>query len=236
MVTSGIELTNTDIFIRIALSLIAGMVIGMERGSKSQPAGIRTHSIVCVAACLIMMTNEFVSYKFGTGDPTRLGAQVVSGVGFLGAGTILVTEKKKVTGLTTAAGIWGSAGIGLAIGVGFYKGAILAAVSIWGVISMFQPLKMYLQKRSRVIELYIVVNSTEAYNRVLVYCAENRIRITDSRTAFGEANQSRIQYFDMPEKKIASFVTLELAGSFEHLRLMEELSNLPGVIYVEEIS
>ena len=206
MVTS--ELTNTDIFIRIALSLIAGMVIGMERGSKSQPAGIRTHSVVCVAACLIMMTNEFVSYKFGTGDPTRLGAQVVSG----------------------------SAGIGLAIGVGFYKGAILAAVSIWGVISMFQPLKMYLQKRSRVIELYIVVNSTEAYNRVLVYCAENRIRITDSRTAFGEVNQSRIQYFDVPEKKIASFVTLELAGSFEHLRLMEELSNLPGVIYVEEIS
>ena len=236
MVTSGIELTNTDIFIRIALSLIAGMVIGMERGSKSQPAGIRTHSIVCVAACLIMMTNEFVSYKFGTGDPTRLGAQVVSGVGFLGAGTILVTEKKKVTGLTTAAGIWGSAGIGLAIGVGFYQGAILAAVSIWGVISMFQPLKMYLQKRSRVIELYIVVNSTEAYNRVLVYCAENRIRITDSRTAFVEVNQSRIQYFDVPEKKIASFVTLELAGSFEHLRLMEELSNLPGVIYVEEIS
>ena len=169
MITS--ELTNTDIFIRIALSLIAGMVIGMERGSKSQPAGIRTHSVVCVAACLIMMTNEFVSYKFGTGDPTRLGAQVVSGVGFLGAGTILVTEKKKVTGLTTAAGIWGSAGIGLAIGVGFYQGAILAAVSIWGVISMFQPLKMYLQKRSRVIELYIVVNSTEAYNRVLVYCA-----------------------------------------------------------------
>ena len=218
MVTSGIELTNTDIFIRIALSLIAGMIIGMERGSKSQPAGIRTHSIVCVAACLIMMTNEFVSYKFGTGDPTRLGAQVVSGVGFLGAGTILVTEKKKVTGLTTAAGIWGSAGIGLAIG------------------SMFQPLKMYLQKRSRVVELYIVVNSTEAYNRVLVYCAENRIRITDSRTAFGEVNQSRIQYFDVPEKKIASFVTLELAGSFEHLRLMEELSNLPGVIYVEEIS
>lgn len=77
----------------------------------------------------------------------------------------------------------GFCGIGLAIGVGFYQGAILAAVSIWGVISMFQPLKMYLQKRSRVIELYIVVNSTEAYNRVLVYCAENRIRITDSRTA-----------------------------------------------------
>ena len=214
-------LTNIEIVIRIVLSLVAGSLIGMERGGKSQPAGIRTHSVVCVAACLIMMTNEFVSYKFGTGDPTRLGAQVVSGVGFLGAGTILIKENKKITGLTTAAGIWGAAGIGLAIGVGFYQGAILTAISIWGIISMFQPLKIYLQKRSKIIELYIVVNSTEAYNRVLVYCAEKSIRVTDSRTAFGEVNQSRIQYFDVPEKKIASFITLELPGKFEHLRLMK---------------
>ena len=229
-------LTNIDILIRIVLSLIAGSLIGMERGGKSQPAGIRTHSVVCVAACLIMMTNEFVSYKFGTGDPTRLGAQVVSGVGFLGAGTILIKENKKITGLTTAAGIWGAAGIGLAIGVGFYEGAILTAISIWGIISMFQPLKIYLQKRSKIIELYIVVNSTEAYNRVLVYCAEKHISVTGSRTAFGEVNRSRIQYFDVPEKKIASFITLELPGRFEHLRLMEELSDIVGVIYLEETS
>ena len=236
MVTTGIELTNTDIFIRIALSLIAGMVIGMERGSKSQPAGIRTHSVVCVAACLIMMTNEFVSYKFGTGDPTRLGAQVISGVGFLGAGTILITDKKKVTGLTTAAGIWASAGIGLAIGVGFYEGALLVAISVWSVITMFQPLKKYLQSRSKVIELYIVVKSTEAYNRVLVYCAENGIRLNDSRTAFGDVNSERIEYFDVPDKRIASFMTLELSGKFEHLKLMEEIADIVGVIYVEEVS
>ena len=147
-----------------------------------------------------------------------------------------IKENKKITGLTTAAGIWGAAGIGLAIGVGFYQGAILTAISIWGIISMFQPLKIYLQKRSKIIELYIVVNSTEAYNRVLVYCAEKHIRVTDSRTAFGEVNQSRIQYFDVPEKKIASFITLELPGKFEHLRLMEELSDIVGVIYLEETS
>ena len=95
----------------------------MERGGKSQPAGIRTHSVVCVAACLIMMTNEFVSYKFGTGDPTRLGAQVVSGVGFLGAGTILIKENKKITGLTTAAGIWGAAGYWISDRSRFLRGA-----------------------------------------------------------------------------------------------------------------
>ena len=176
-----------------------------------------------------MMTNEYVSYKFGTGDPTRLGAQVISGVGFLGAGTILITDKKKITGLTTAAGIWASAGIGLAIGVGFYEGAVLGAISVWSVITMFQPLKKYLQSRSKIIELYIVVRSTEAY-------AENGIRMTDSRTAFGDVNSERIEYFDDPEKKIASFITLELSGRFEHLRLMEEIANIIGVIYVEEIS
>ena len=231
MQATSLGLSYIEIVLRIVLSLVIGGVIGLERGSKSQPAGIRTHSIVCLAACLIMMTNEYVSYKFGTGDPTRLGAQVISGVGFLGAGTILITDKKKITGLTTAAGIWASAGIGLAIGVGFYEGAVL-----WSVITMFQPLKKYLQSRSKIIELYIVVRSTEAYNRVLVYCAENGIRMTDSRTAFGDVNSERIEYFDVPEKKIASFITLELSGRFEHLRLMEEIANIVGVIYVEEIS
>ena len=236
MQSSSIGLSYNEIIIRVVLSLVIGSIIGLERGSKSQPAGIRTHSIVCMAACLIMMTNEFVSYKFGTGDPTRLGAQVISGVGFLGAGTILITDKKKVTGLTTAAGIWASAGIGLAIGVGFYEGALLVAISVWSVITMFQPLKKYLQSRSKVIELYIVVKSTEAYNRVLVYCAENGIRLNDSRTAFGDVNSERIEYFDVPDKRIASFMTLELSGKFEHLKLMEEIANIVGVIYVEEVS
>ena len=229
-------LSYIEIIIRVVLSLVIGSIFGLERGSKSQPAGIRTHSIVCMAACLIMMTNEFVSYKFGTGDPTRLGAQVISGVGFLGAGTILITDKKKVTGLTTAAGIWASAGIGLAIGVGFYAGALLVTISVWSVISMFQPLKKYIQSRSKVIELYIVVKSTEAYNRVLVYCAENGIRLNDSRTAFGDVNSERIEYFDVPDKRIASFMTLELSGKFEHLKLMEEIADIVGVIYVEEVS
>ncbi|VKG09153.1 putative Mg2+ transporter-C [Streptococcus pneumoniae] len=236
MTATSLGLSNIEIVVRIVLSVVIGSIIGLERGSKSQPEGIRTYSIVCLAACLIMMTNEYVSYKFGTGDPTRLGAQVISGVGFLGAGTILITDKKKITGLTTAAGIWASAGIGLAIGVGFYEGALLVAISVWGVISMFQPLKKYLQNRSKMIELYIVVKSTEAYNRVLVYCAENGIRMTDSRTAFGDVNSDRIEYFDVPDKKIASFITLELSGRFEHLRLMEEIANIVGVIYVEEIS
>ena len=199
MQATSLGLSYIEIVLRIVLSLVIGGVIGLERGSKSQPAGIRTHSIVCLAACLIMMTNEYVSYKFGTGDPTRLGAQVISGVGF-------------------------------------YEGAVLGAISVWSVITMFQPLKKYLQSRSKIIELYIVVRSTEAYNRVLVYCAENGIRMTDSRTAFGDVNSERIEYFDVPEKKIASFITLELSGRFEHLRLMEEIANIVGVIYVEEIS
>ena len=101
---------------------------------------------------------------------------------------------------------------------------------------MFQPLKKYLQSRSKIIELYIVVRSTEAYNRVLVYCAENGIRMTDSRTAFGDVNSERIEYFDVPEKKIASFITLELSRKIWTSSLMEEIANIVGVIYVEEIS
>mgnify|MGYP000523950999 FL=1 len=72
-------------------------------------------------------------------------------------------------------------------------------------------------------------------NLISSYCAENGIRITDSKTAFGNVNSERIEYFDVPEKKIASFITLELSGRFEHLRLMEEIADIAGVIYVEEI-
>ena len=118
----------------------------------------------------------------------------------------------------------------------FYEGAVLGAISVWSVITMFQPLKKYLQSRSKIIELYIVVRSTEAYNRVLVYCAENGIRMTDSRTAFGDVNSERIEYFDVPEKKNSYHYYSRTIRRFEHLRLMEEIANIvEDVIYVEEI-
>ena len=115
-------LTLQEVVIRILAAIFIGGLIGLERGMKNRPAGLRTYMLVCVGSCLVMMTNQYVFQSSGSGDPMRLGAQVISGIGFLGAGTIVVTRHNQIKGLTTAAGLWVSAGLGLALGIGFYSG------------------------------------------------------------------------------------------------------------------
>lgn len=229
------HLSLIDIVLRAVMAIVVGGFIGRERDAKNRPAGIRTHSLVCLGAALIMMTNLFVAIEFKTGDPTRMGSQVINGIGFLGAGTILVTQDNKIKGLTTAAGIWISSAIGLAIGIGFYKGAIIATLSVWVVMVAMQSLKVYIKTQSKIIDLYLIVSSKEAYNRVMIYCAENKIRISESKTAFGEVSREKLKNFDISDKKISAFLTLDLNEKFDHLRLLGELSEVPGVFYVEEI-
>ena len=130
------EINLLSVSLRLILALLFGGIIGLERGSNRHPAGFRTHILVCVGAALAMMTNQFILQQFDTGDPARLGAQVITGVGFLGVGTILVTGRHKIKGLTTAAGLWASACLGLAIGIGFYSGAIVAALIIFISLTM----------------------------------------------------------------------------------------------------
>ena len=117
--------------IRMIFATICGGVIGLERGMKGRPAGLKTFSIVCVGATLVMVTNEYISIKVGgTGDAARMAAQVISGIGFLGACTIMVTGANQVKGLTTAAALWVNAAVGIAIGAGFYFGAIATTVLV----------------------------------------------------------------------------------------------------------
>ena len=118
------ELNLVSTVVRLALALLLGGMLGIERGRKRRPAGLRTYMIVCIASSLVMITSQYMAEVFGTGDPARMGAQVISGIGFLGAGTIMITSRQ-VKGLTTAAGLWAAACIGLAVGIGFYAGAIL---------------------------------------------------------------------------------------------------------------
>ena len=123
-------LSDVNLFstvMRLGLALLLGGVLGIERGRRRRPAGLRTYMIVCMASALVMLTGHFLFETFHTGDPSRLGAQVISGIGFLGAGTIIITSKQ-VKGLTTAAGLWASACLGLAVGAGFYAGAITCGI------------------------------------------------------------------------------------------------------------
>jgi len=123
------EFNYVTICIRLVLAIIAGGIIGNERGKHGSAAGLRTHILVCVGAAMTALTGYYVYDTLNiSGDIMRLAAQVVSGIGFLGAGMIIVKNGNVVTGLTTAAGMWATAAIGIALGYGFYSGAIVATI------------------------------------------------------------------------------------------------------------
>ncbi|MBM6614541.1 MgtC/SapB family protein [Desemzia sp. RIT804] len=146
------ELSNIEIFLRIGVAIICGSAIGLEREVKGHDAGLRTHMLVSVGSAIIAMVQVKASYEIIkmimdnpdlasvlTTDFIRLTAQIVSGIGFLGAGTIIVT-KRNVSGLTTAASIWAIAGIGIAVGMGYYFLAIVSTVAVLAVLRIIKRL------------------------------------------------------------------------------------------------
>jgi putative Mg2+ transporter-C (MgtC) family protein len=131
--------STLDIIIRLSLACLLGGLIGIERETVNRPAGFRTHILVCIGSTLIMLVNLYLFHSFRSYaniDPARLGAQVISGIGFLGAGTI-IRDGSSVKGLTTAAGLWAVAGIGIAIGSGFYIGAIATTIIVLITLIIF---------------------------------------------------------------------------------------------------
>ena len=119
------EFNELSITVRLLAALLMGGLIGMERGRHGRAAGMRTHVLVCVGACMTALVGLFMS---NVSDATRIAAQVISGIGFLGAGTIMIRNQSVITGLTTAAGVWCTATIGIALGYGFYLAAFIATV------------------------------------------------------------------------------------------------------------
>lgn len=151
-----------SIILRIILAMLCGGVLGIERGKAKHPAGMRTYILVCLGSALVMMTGQYMFEVFNSGDPARLGAQVVSGIGFLGAGSIIVESNTKIRGLTTAAGLWTSACIGLAIGVGFYSGAIVTTIVVYFVVSKFRIISNHFTHNDVRLRLYVEFDEIES--------------------------------------------------------------------------
>jgi putative Mg2+ transporter-C (MgtC) family protein len=211
---------------RLILAVLLGGVIGIERGVRNHPAGFRTHSLVCAGACLAMLTNQYVFENIsGLTDPTRLGAQVITGVGFLGVGTILVTGRHRIKGLTTAAGLWASACTGLAIGIGFYSGAIAAAVVIVVVLALFPAIERRIYSRSRTLELYLEIDSIQRIKPLLSFIRGSGVIVTDMH--FGSSvllsNTAGLHLSLRLPKKSTPEGVLEIIGQQEGVALVEEI-------------
>lgn len=155
-------LSVQDVVLRLFLSLFLSSIIGLDRESINKPAGLRTHVLVSLASTLIMLLTFYLNKLYDSNEFTdRLAAQVISGVGFLGAGTILRKDKGVVTGLTTAASLWAVAAIGLTVGAGFYLGAILTTALVIVILIVFQRLGSFFSKKRKSNITYIKILSID---------------------------------------------------------------------------
>jgi len=220
------EVTLLAVILRILAAIIVGGLIGLERGMKNRPAGLRTYMVVCVGACLIMLTNQYIYQVFGSGDPVRMGAQVVSGIGFLGAGTIIVTRRNQIKGLTTAAGLWAAAGVGLALGIGFYEAAIVGGVAIFVVMTLLQRMDNKMHRSAKVLEAYVELSGDCSLGEFLRMVREKGIDVRDT---------ARERDVETEDGVRAYFTTLKLQHRQNHLEVVDELRTIPGVVYVEEL-
>ena len=220
------ELTYMAVGIRILAALILGGIIGLEREMKNRPAGLRTYMLVCVGSCLIMMTNQFLYQTTATGDPARMSAQVISGIGFLGAGTIVVTQHNQIKGLTTAAGLWACAAVGLSIGIGFYEAALVSGTAVYVTLTLLQRWDDRMHMKGRVFDIYFELSKG--------YPLGNFIRAVRSMDL--ELSSIRMESDVITSGDITAFTaTIKAKRRVAHVGILAELNKLEGVDYIEEI-
>lgn len=221
------DLTPLSITVRMVLAVLCGGLIGLEREQKRRPAGFRTHILICLGAAMTTLTSQylFLEMHYYT-DIARLGAQVIAGIGFIGAGAIIVTRRRRVKGLTTAAGLWACAIVGLSCGAGFYEGAVLATVLILLAEVMFSKLEYQYIKRSPEVNLYVEYSQSMSLDEVIRRIRDSEIKITDLEVTRG-AEEGR--------HNSCAIFTLQIARRLRYEELLSDISGLDGVSAVEEL-
>jgi putative Mg2+ transporter-C (MgtC) family protein len=219
-------ISTPDMIGRLLLAAALGSIIGWERERRAWSAGLRTHMMVCLGASLMMITSAFgfsdvVGAKGIELDPSRIAAQVVSGIGFLGAGTILFLRNEVVKGLTTAAGLWTVAGIGLAVGGGLYLPALVTTAIAMIILIVFKPVeeKYFAKNRFKSIKILLKLNEVrlEEIEHLLKSFNVSFNEINLVSTLEEGINEMKIRIQKKPSKNEDVFV------------LMEELKKLKGV-------
>lgn len=153
-----------ETIVRSLAAVLIGSLIGSERARHGRAAGMRTHILVCLGSCMTAMISMYISQTLGVGDASRIPAQVISGIGFLGAGMIILKANNIITGLTTAAGVWTTATIGIAVGYGYYVGAIIVTLLFLATIILFAKFE---RRRKTAEVIYIELDNLYKVNNTL---------------------------------------------------------------------
>ena len=214
--------------IRLVCAAVCGGIIGFERGLKGRPAGLKTFSLVCIGATMVMVTNEYIIeyVSGGSGDPARLAAQVISGIGFLGAGTIMVTGANQVKGLTTAAALWVTAAIGITIGSGFYFGAMAGTAVVYGFSGLYALVDRVINGNSRYMKLCVEGADENFLVRLLDFFSEKQIQVK---------SLTRKSEYKWYKKDICAIVELDFGKRQRHDKILEELNRIDGIRFIHEI-
>ncbi|MBE6595360.1 MAG: MgtC/SapB family protein [Ruminococcaceae bacterium] len=214
------------VLLRLGLAVICGGIIGVEREHKRRPAGFRTHILICLGASMTTITSQYLMIYLGMfTDLARLGAQVIAGIGFIGAGTIIVTKRRQVKGLTTAAGLWTSAIVGLAVGAGYYEAALIATLIVLFVELVLSRFEYFIMSTARTIHLYIEYKENDSLVEMTEYLRSRHVGVSDLQiTKSGAVTQNPCAIF-----------SLDLPRKMTHDKLMTALSEIDGVVSVEEL-
>ena len=221
------DITWLSVTVRILLAMLIGALLGIGRGRKRRPAGFRTYMLVCVGSAIVMMTNQYVFQTYGVDDLVRMGAQVVSGIGFLGAGTIILTGKNQVRGITTAAGLWTAACCGLAVGIGFYMGAVAGAATILIIMTLMQRVDSKIHAMATTLEVYVEFERETPFSNFIKYAREHGFDVSDI-----QLSKSAVR----SESFVSAIITLECKHPMQHSQMLMQLSGADGVLFMEEVS
>ena len=221
------DVNMVSVTVRMILAVLCGGIIGIEREYKRRPAGFRTHILICLGAAMTTLTSQFLYLELHYyTDMARLGAQVVAGVGFIGAGTIIVTQRQRVKGLTTAAGLWASAIIGLAIGGGFYEGALFATFLIILAELLFSKLEYRMLENAPEINLYMEYTDRSCLEQVLKLYREKNVKVLNMEItrATGSEHHNACAIFSLRlNKKCKVELLLDAIHRVEGVAAVEEL-------------
>lgn len=220
------ELSTLSVAVRLVMATAMGALVGMERAQKRYAAGIRTFALVCLGSALAMVTALYLGEMgIGDADVGRIPGQVLTGIGFLGAGTIIVTDRKQIRGLTTAAGLWVTATMGIAIGAGFVWASILCMLLVLFTTWLMHSFSRYVESHTRTAELYIEIEKSKV-NELLKFIREQDYLIK---------SMERRQEPVLVEGDIALRVELDMLKKYYHPLLMDDIMDVEGVHYIEEI-
>lgn len=221
---------NISIAARLVLAAFCGGLIGIEREKKRRAAGFRTHILTAMGAAMTtlvgqyLLTLEISGTENFVADPLRLAAQVISGMGFIGAGAIIVTRRKQVKGLTTAAGLWTTAIIGLAAGAGCYLEVIFSTIIIILAELLFSKAEYYLMSNPRIVNVYVdFVDKSEIYH-INERINEKNIEILDAEITKSSDDEG-----------ISVIFTLKFPRKTAHSEMLNEIARLESVRMVEEL-